>query len=72
MKQPTLTNVKSSNVDAIGWKEGSLYVRFKSGGTYRYVDVPEAVYHQGLGAESPGKWFRNSISGTYIHKKHDA
>ena len=72
MKTPPLIAVKSTNVEAIGWHGGSLFVRFKGGGLYTYADVPETVYHEGLASDSPGKWFRSSVSGSFKHKKHDA
>lgn len=72
MKLPPLTEVKSSNVEAIGHAGDRLFVRFKSGHTYSYEGVPASLYHEGLQAESPGRWFREHVRGKYRHKQHDA
>lgn len=69
---PTMNPVKSSNIDAIGYRGTTLYIRFKGGGLYSYEGVPSEVYHAGLAAESVGSWFRSKISGTYGHERHDA
>lgn len=67
-----LTPVKSTNIEAIGYKAGTLQIRFKGGGLYHYSDVPVEVYREGLTAESPGGWFRSKVMGKFTHKKHDA
>jgi hypothetical protein len=36
----TMTPCESSNVDAWGYENGTLAVRFKSGGVYHYEGVP--------------------------------
>ncbi len=40
-----LKPVESSNIAALGYDDadGSLHVRFKSGGTYRYPGVPRKI-----------------------------
>lgn len=70
---PALTPVKSSNVEAIGHSGDRLFVRFIGGKLYSYPGVPEAVYRQGLAAESIGTWFRQKVRGIYgPHTQHDA
>jgi hypothetical protein len=64
--------VKSSNVDAIGYRGTTLYVRFKGGGLYTYEGVPSEVYHAGLAAESVGSWFSSAVRGKYAHSQADA
>lgn len=71
-KLPDMRNVKSTNVEAIGWHGGDLFVRFKGGKTYHYADVPQSLYHSGIVAESPGKWFREHVRGNFESKQHDA
>ncbi len=46
--------VDSSNITALGYKEGDLFVRFKGTGTYRYKAVPLEVAARVVFAESPG------------------
>jgi len=67
MKIPTLTPVKSSNIEAVGHGSGGLFVRFKGGGVYRYPDASADIHKEFLKAESPGGFFRSHIRGTYKH-----
>lgn len=72
MKLPPMVKVESSNIAAIGHdpQQRALFVHFKNGGMYSYADVPEAVYHRMLGAESPGKFHSQNIIGMFKHSKH--
>ena len=38
-----MISVSSSNLDAVGYEKGTLYVRFKNGSLYSYSGVPEYV-----------------------------
>lgn len=62
-------DVVSSNINRIGWDDGTLYLTFKSGETYSYDEAPLEVYHQMVAAESVGKYFHKSISGVFNHTK---
>lgn len=68
---PDMTPVKSSNLDAVGYRNSTLFLRFKSGALYTYDDVPEEVYKAALAAESPGNWFRSNVMGRYKHHQRD-
>ena len=46
--------VESSNITALGYTGGDLYVRFKATGVYRYRNVPPQVVLAVVFAESPG------------------
>jgi hypothetical protein len=62
----------SSNVAAFRYDDTSrtLHVRFKSGHTYSYSNVPDE-HHDGLqSADSVGRYLREHIIGTYDHKRH--
>ncbi len=62
MKLPCeLVEVRSSNLKAVGWHEGVLYVRFHSGRTWSYMEVPEEKYKAMLAAKSVGKLFASQI-----------
>jgi hypothetical protein len=67
MKPPKLTPVESSNIDSLGYNGDGLFVRFKSGGLYRYPECPRSVYEEGLKAPSVGQWFRSAVMGTFKH-----
>lgn len=46
----------SSNVEAVGYADGTLAVRFKSGTAYRYRGVPPELFEALMQAESKGKF----------------
>lgn len=58
------TIVESSNLESIGYT-GVLEVRFKGGGTYQYLGVPEDVYKKLLEAESKGAFLNSEIKNKY-------
>lgn len=61
----------SSTIDAVGYDSAvrELTIRFHSGGTYRFFDVPEDK-HQGLmTADSPGRYFHCHIRGCHQAQK---
>ena len=39
-----LTEVISSNVKAVGYESGKLYVMFNGGAVYEYDNVPQKLY----------------------------
>jgi len=47
-----LTPVKSSNITAVGYENGTLAVKFSSGSVYHYEGVPTNVYAELIAAES--------------------
>lgn len=62
MTIPPLTPVKSSNIDSVGHDGQHTYVKFKSGGVWKYpatADDHSAL----LGAESIGKHFHANLKG---------
>jgi hypothetical protein len=62
--------VSSSNLSAVGYESGVLYVSFNSGGLYSYSGVPEAVYRALMAASSHGSYFAAHIKNAYPFKKH--
>ena len=69
MTQLELTPVKSSNIAAIGRRDGHLYVQFHPGKdgvakTWRYHDA--AHHHDALlSSDSPGRFFHGNIKGAF-------
>lgn len=63
--------VCSSNIEAVGYQYGSLYIRFHHGGCYQYDRVPHSTYTQLIEAESPGQYFHREIRGKFEFKKLD-
>lgn len=60
-----LTPVSSSNLSAVGYESGTLYVSFHNGGYYSYNNVPEYVFHELLNAPSKGVYFSENIKNSY-------
>lgn len=67
----TLVPVSSSNIAAVAYDGDSqtLTIEFRSGGTYEFYDVPEAVYQGLLNAASHGSYFQNEIRGRYRYTR---
>ena len=66
-----MTNVSSSNVQAVGYDECSstLQVEFKNGTLYQYFDVPEHVFTGLRDAGSVGGYLASQIKGVYRYSK---
>lgn len=61
--------VDSSNLSSVGYENGTLYVRFNSGGLYAYSGVPEQVHRELMAAESHGKYLARYIKGVYPYRR---
>lgn len=61
--------VASSNLNSVGYENGTLYIAFNSGGLYSYSNVPENVFHELLNASSKGKYFHAYINGHYAYTR---
>jgi hypothetical protein len=59
----------SSSIAAFAYSasERTLYVRFKTGRSYRYAGVPEAVFAAFMRADSKGSFFNAQIQGRYAY-----
>lgn len=64
---PQMTPIASSNLASVGYDGDvqQLYVRFKSGRTYRYEQVPAHVYDDLMNASSAGTYFNEEIKDVY-------
>lgn len=58
-------HVESSNIEALGHESDTLFIRFNSGLSYSYADVPETVFKAFKAAKSVGKFFHQQIKGRY-------
>jgi hypothetical protein len=63
-----MKKVKSSNVDSVGYNDGQLDIKFKSGSIYRYFDVPKDVYEALMRSKSIGKYVSASIVKKFKHE----
>lgn len=57
--------VNSSNLASVGYENGTLHIRFRSGGLYSYTNVPVSVYQGLMSAPSKGSYFHAHIKGQY-------
>lgn len=65
--QPIVNIDGSSNVTGIGYDPTTqtLAVRFKSGKTYNYQDVPPQVHKDFMAAPSKGSFFATNVKGKF-------
>lgn len=70
-KHIDLIRIDSSNIYAIGYDaaERILEIQFRSGGVYRYYDVPQAVHREFMSSISKGRYFYNAIKGAFRYRK---
>ena len=62
--------VNSSAIASVGFNtDNTLEVRFTSGGTYRFFNVPQQTAEQLLSATSPGSFFASNISGQFRSRR---
>ena len=64
-----MTKVESSTVDEVGFQNDKLYVKFKNGNTYVYLNVGEDVYESLIKSESKGKFLNESIKTRFTCQK---
>lgn len=63
-----MVSVRSSNVAAVGYLDGVLRVRYKSGAVYEYEAVELAVYSGLMAADSVGGML-GKIKGDYVCRR---
>ncbi len=63
----THTTPDSSHIREMRYDEktSTLYVDFRTGKTYKFLNVPQEVYNGAVIAGSAGKYFSSSIKGKY-------
>lgn len=59
--------VVSSNIKQVGWQDGSLYIKFNSGVSYVYENVPLPTYQGLAGAGSTGQYFHHHVKGKFSY-----
>lgn len=69
---PTIRQIESSSVDAVGYDpdSGKFYVRFVgSGRAYAYYGVSASVYGAFMAADSKGRFVNAHIKGRYEYRR---
>ncbi len=64
---PDMTKVQSSNIKQIGYdpETQDVHVHFHNGTAVIYRNVPEQVYEDFLGADSPGRFLNSNLKNVY-------
>lgn len=59
--------VNSGNLESAGYDDQAqaLFIKFKTGQTYRYANVPRRVFDELMAAESKGRYFAAVIRLEY-------
>ena len=62
------SSLSSSALSSCTYDEDTrtLSIRFTSGQSYTYSDVPVEVYEELVNSSSPGRFFHGNIKGTYV------
>ena len=74
--------VVSSNIASLAYEDGTMEVKFKNGGLYRYREVPPEAWNRFISATSPGRHFQSDIRPNFLgvrvteeagaeHARHD-
>lgn len=63
--------VVSTSIRSVGYDEGAdaLEIEFRSGGVYRYLDVPRNAFEDLLRADSHGRYFHEHVRGEYDYRR---
>lgn len=69
MTEPNWIPVVSTNVAAIAYADGELFVEYNSGGTYMYWLVPQQVFDSLLNASSKGAFINSETKPFYACRK---
>ena len=73
MRQPMdwISTPESSSIAAFAYEveDLALYVRFKTGRTYRYSGVPASVFSAFSRADSKGTFFNAQVQGRYPYSQ---
>ena len=62
----SVQEINSSAIQSVQYTR-YLDIKFKSGKTYRYVDVPDVIYEEFMQSDSKGKFFRENIRDRYAN-----
>ncbi len=65
-------NVESSTINSIAYEGTELFVKFTSGSTYKYKDVPKELFESLKTAESKGRFFATNIKNNFEYERMPA
>lgn len=68
MNTSNFTPVTSSNLASAFHDGEDLFLEFKNGKVYRYLDVPQQVFDELLSTESAGRFFHSNIRESFAYE----
>jgi len=69
MSMPEMHPVSSSNIAAVGYEDGTVYVQFLNGTSYVYKGVPEHEFKNLLTASSVGSYLNRNFKNVYPYER---
>lgn len=67
-KEEYTKTTTSSGIHEFYFENQALYINFVDGSSYEYFGVPKATYIKMVNAESPARFARRHIYGTYLYR----
>ncbi len=61
--------ITSSTIVDFNYKNANLQITYAEGNTYEYFDVPKAVYIKLVNADTPNRFARRHICGSYTFRE---
>jgi hypothetical protein len=61
--------ISSSTIVDLNYKGGNLNITYAEGNCYEYFDVPRALYIKLVNADTPGRFARRHICGSFTYRE---
>lgn len=61
--------VSSSNIESVGYQDGSMQVKMRLGKNYEYKSVPPEIHAALMSSPSMGKYFHSNVRGKFEHSE---
>ena len=61
--------ISSSTIIDFNYKGGNLQITYTEGNSYEYFDVPRSVYIKLVNADTPGRFARRHICGSFVYRE---
>lgn len=61
--------ISASTIIDLNYKGGNLLITYAEGNCYEYFDVPRAIYIKLVNADTPGRFARRHICGSFVYRE---
>lgn len=61
--------ISASTIVDLNYKGGNLNITYAEGNCYEYFDVPRALYIKLVNADTPGRFARRHICGSFVYRE---